>query len=105
MSHAPSRARRIVAALAIAAAAMAAGGAGAAQAATHWVKDKGTVAPPGLNCGKPGYNTIQSAVNAAAPGDEVVVCGGRYAENVLVDRTLTIRGQGNPEVVPADEDA
>jgi hypothetical protein len=80
---------------------------GAAQAAgvTHWVKDKGAVAPPGTSCGKPGYTTIQSAVTAATAGDTIIVCGGRYAENVVVDKSVTIRGQGDPKVVPTGEDA
>jgi nitrous oxidase accessory protein NosD len=76
-----------------------------AQAATRWVKENASGPPPGTNCGKAGHPTIQSAVTAAAPGDLIIVCGGRYAENVVVDRSVTIQGQGDPTVVPAGEDA
>ena len=38
-----------------------------------------------------GYNTIQDAVNAASPGDTVVVAPGTYVENVFVNKSLTIR--------------
>ena len=38
-----------------------------------------------------GYKTIQDAVNAAAPGDAVIVAPGTYVENVFVNKPLTIR--------------
>jgi hypothetical protein len=41
------------------------------------------------------YNTIQSAVNAAAPGDTVQVCAGNYNENVNIPAALnglTVKG-------------
>lgn len=81
--------------------------AGAAQAAgvTHYVSEKKSPTPPGTNCGKPGYNRIQDAVDAATDGDNIIVCGGRYAENVVVNRSVTIQGQGDPTVVPTGEDA
>lgn len=52
------------------------------------------------------YPTIQSAVDAAADGDEIVVSGGPHEESVLVDDRpgITIRGSGNPVVrAPAGE--
>jgi len=39
------------------------------------------------------YTTIQSAINAANPGDTVFVYSGLYLENVLVDKPLEIRGE------------
>ncbi len=38
--------------------------------------------------------TIQAAVNAAAPGDIVVVAPGTYTENVTIDKSLTLRSSG-----------
>jgi nitrous oxidase accessory protein NosD len=38
------------------------------------------------------YSTIQSAINAAGAGDTVYVLPGIYAENVVIDRSLTLRG-------------
>jgi parallel beta-helix repeat protein len=56
-----------------------------AAATTHWVNDDGVLfAPPGMNCTKPGYPTIQAAVNAAAPGDRINVCAGTYMEQVTI---------------------
>jgi parallel beta-helix repeat protein len=55
---------------------------------THWVNDNdpngGLYVPPGTSCDNPGYATIQSAVNAAAPGDRINVCPGTYTEQVTV---------------------
>lgn len=57
------------------------------------------------------YSTIQTAVNAAAPGDTVAVRPGTYVENVVIDRPLTLRSvgtehegdddTGRPIIVPA----
>jgi hypothetical protein len=38
------------------------------------------------------YTTIQAAVDAAAPGDTIVVAAGEYVENVVIDRSLTLLG-------------
>jgi parallel beta-helix repeat protein len=37
------------------------------------------------------YTTIQAAVNAAQPGDTVLVPPGTYSENVMVNKSLTIK--------------
>jgi parallel beta-helix repeat protein len=51
--------------------------------------------------GKPGsFETIQQAVDAADPGDTVIVHHGAYAENVTVGKSLTLRGAGHPLLVP-----
>ncbi len=39
------------------------------------------------------YATIQGAVTAAAAGDEIVVGDGSYTENVVIDKSLTIRSE------------
>lgn len=41
------------------------------------------------------YFTIQSAVNAAAPGDTIQVCPGTYTETVTVNKALTLLGAQN----------
>lgn len=46
------------------------------------------------------FTSIQDAVDAASPGDTVCVTAGTYAEQVVVDKDLTLRGVGNPVVVP-----
>lgn len=38
------------------------------------------------------YGTIQDAVNGANPGDTLLASAGTYAENVTVNKALTIEG-------------
>jgi parallel beta-helix repeat protein len=46
------------------------------------------------------FTTIQAAVDAADAGDKVKVRAGTYAENVVVDKELTIKGAfGNTAIV------
>lgn len=40
------------------------------------------------------YGSIQAAVDAASPGDRVVVDGGTYREQVLVDKDLDLEANG-----------
>jgi nitrous oxidase accessory protein NosD len=55
--------------------------------------------PPGTgtsggSCSAPGFNTIQSAVNAAPPNSLIIVCPGTYTEQVTVTKTLALKGSG-----------
>jgi nitrous oxidase accessory protein len=46
------------------------------------------------------YKTIQDAVNAASPGDTIIVARGTYIENVIVNKTLTIKSSdGAPSTI------
>jgi nitrous oxidase accessory protein len=49
------------------------------------------------------FKTIQQAVDAAKPGDTVLVTPGMYAENVVVNKPVTITAaSGRPTVQAAD---
>jgi hypothetical protein len=40
------------------------------------------------------FNSIQSAINAAQPGATITVGAGNYDENVVVNKSVTVRGAG-----------
>jgi hypothetical protein len=44
------------------------------------------------NCNSPGYNSVQSAVNAASNGSTVYLCGGQFSEQVFVKKSITLTG-------------
>ncbi|MCK4736218.1 MAG: hypothetical protein KAT65_27445 [Methanophagales archaeon] len=51
------------------------------------------------------YATIQAAVNAAYPGDTIMVKDGTYIENIKVDKSLTIRSEnGSDSTIVRAED-
>jgi hypothetical protein len=70
-----------------------------------WVGTAATVAG-GTSCAAPGYNTIQSAINAAAIGQQIVVCAGTYTEQLQITKSVQISGRGPVTVqlpaTPAD---
>jgi nitrous oxidase accessory protein NosD len=45
------------------------------------------------------YTSIQSAINAAAPGATITIGAGSYAENVVVNKSVTLKGSGPHTVV------
>jgi len=53
----------------------------------------------GIQCTGAQFAKIQDAVNAANPfgGDIIVVCDGLYAEQVTVDKSLTIQAAASPQ--------
>ena len=47
-----------------------------------------------------GYDTIQAAVTAASAGDTINVAAGTYAENVVIDKGLTLQGTAGATIAP-----
>jgi hypothetical protein len=45
------------------------------------------------------YSTIQAAITAASDGDTIIVHAGTYDEQVVVDKSLTIQGEGDATIV------
>jgi hypothetical protein len=83
----------LAAALSLTGAAVAMLPAQAALAASHvlWVSSAAPVGGgTGLNCDKPGYNTIQSAINAAPPGGTIDICGGTYSGQLQITSSVTL---------------
>jgi hypothetical protein len=75
--------------------------------ATLVVDADGHATATDCNAGRAAFRSIQAAVNAAAAGDEIVVCPGTYAEQVEITKNnLTLRGIGQgvavlrPDAVP-----
>jgi len=51
-----------------------------------------------LHVGNGGYQTIQSAIDAASNGDTIIVRDGTYTENVDVNKSLVIQSENGPGV-------
>jgi hypothetical protein len=59
-----------------------------------YVSPNGSAGNGGKSCASAQYTTIQSAVNAAGSGATVVVCGGVYHEQVVIQKALSLVGRG-----------
>ncbi len=69
------------------------GSSSVSAATTRWVNEFDTSPnPPGTSCADAGYMTISAAVAAAIPGDTIKVCPGTYPEQVMINKTLTLKG-------------
>ena len=56
-------------------------------------------ASPATICVPDDHPTIQAAVNAASPGDAIIVRDGTYTENVAVNKDhLTIQSQNGADL-------
>jgi len=65
----------------------------AARAATLYVGPASSGIGANTGCTSVGYTSVQAAVNAAAPGDTVYLCGTTpFAEQVIINKTLTLTG-------------
>lgn len=58
-----------------------------------------TVCPTGCD-----YDTIQGAVNAAAPSTTIQIFSATYTETVIITKTLTLEGVGQPQPVVSGND-
>jgi parallel beta-helix repeat protein len=54
-----------------------------------------------VQCPDAAFTTIQSAVDAARPGDRVRVCPGIYREQVVISKSLHLRGESGAIVEPS----
>ncbi len=69
----------------------------AASAKNIWVAPGATHAPPGKSCSKPGYATIQSAIEAATPGITIKVCPSTYEEQLTIVKEVKLMATGAAE--------
>jgi parallel beta-helix repeat protein len=74
-------------------AAAAGGQHGRPQAGTLYVSTHAKPGKAGDNCGTAGFSSIAAAVAAAPEWGTVVVCPGTYAEDVLVQKPLSLVGR------------
>ena len=58
-----------------------------------YVSPSGKSGAADRSCGSAAYSTVQSAVNAASTEATVAVCRGTYSEDVVISKSLTLRGQ------------
>jgi nitrous oxidase accessory protein len=53
-----------------------------------------------LRVGDPGgYSAISAAIAAAAAGDTILVGPGKYRENLVIDKSVVLVGQGSPQII------
>ena len=58
-----------------------------------FVSPDGAADNSGWSCDSATYTSINAAVTDASDGDTVVVCEGTYAEDVFVNKSLTLLGR------------
>ncbi|MEF8837592.1 MAG: right-handed parallel beta-helix repeat-containing protein, partial [Candidatus Bipolaricaulota bacterium] len=60
--------------------------------------EKLTVSSEGNN-----YESVQAAIDATAPGDTIVITEGVYAGNLVVNKNLSLRGEGSVTVTASPD--
>lgn len=68
------------------------GPAGAAPSHTLYVGHSPIITGNNKSCSTPGYTSVQTAVTAANNGDTVYLCGGQFAEQVFVNKSIILTG-------------
>lgn len=48
--------------------------------------------------GAKGFSTIQEAIDASEAGDEIIILNGTYSENLVIDKSLALKGEGGAVV-------
>lgn len=59
---------------------------------TLYVSSSASMSASGKSCQSAKYDHVQDAVDAANNGDTVYLCGGQYAEQVFVKKSITLTG-------------
>jgi hypothetical protein len=77
-----------------------------ASGSSVWVSGSAPVSAPGKSCASPAYNSIQSAIDAAASGATIHVCSGTYAEQLTITKSLKLKAEAGAKLTlpptPAD---
>jgi nitrous oxidase accessory protein len=68
----------------------------AAMLASALVADRAEAAE--LRVGPDGYPSVTAAIQAAEPGDVLRIAPGQYRENIVLSKTLTLVGEGMPQI-------
>ena len=63
-----------------------------------YVSPSGTAGQADKSCRTAAYSTVQSAVNDAASGATIVVCGGSYSEDVVISTPVKLLGQNGATI-------
>jgi nitrous oxidase accessory protein len=56
-----------------------------------------------LRVGPGAYSTISDALKAASPGDEIRVASGKYHENLVIEQSVVLIGEGKAHIVGLGE--
>jgi len=72
-----------------------------ASPTTWYVSPNSPTGHSGGSCAHPGFNAISAAITAASPGDTINVCTGTYYEQVIISKSLTLRGVPYPHLTSA----